>query len=401
MSKLNGHIYGTPWEVLYPVNGGSIDWEYGDTISKPMILAFSPEIGTESDGFWPPSSRILPLCQQELGANRLFAALADNPYRILPPVSPVLAPIDTVTPDFTINWSHHDTLNPASVFELYEMSGFERVTYNVESGYTDWNLKGFTVSTARNHSATHSFYSGQGNGLNNYVTSLNTINVQASDSLKIWCWYYTENNWDYAYVEISTNGGASFFSIPGTITTNNNPNGTNLGNGITGQSGGWVQGKFNLASYVGQKIFIRLRYVTDGAQFYEGFYADDIFPFERFSSVVSISNSIPDTAYQITGHSLGTYFYKVRAKDIQNQWSSFSNVEQAVVIPGSFMRGDANGDSVLTVSDVVFLINYLYQGGPAPDPYLMGDANSDSIVNLGDIVYMINYLFKGGLPPAK
>ena len=402
MSKLNGHIYGTPWEVLYPVNGGSIDWEYADTISKPMILAFSPEIGTESDGFWPPSSRILPLCQQELGANRLFAALADNPYRVLPPVSPILAQIDTVIPDFTIHWTHHDTLNPASVFELYEMSGFERTTYNVESGYSDWDLKGFTVSTARSHSATHSFYSQQGNGsTNNKVTSLNTINVQTSDSLKIWCWYYIELDWDYAYVEISTDGGNNFLSIPGNITTNYNPNGTNLGNGITGQSGGWVQGKFPLASYAGQKIFIRLHYVTDTGTNYEGFYADDIFPFERYSSVVSLSNSIPDTSYSITGHSLGTNFYKVRAKDAQNQWGAFSNVEQAVVIEGGFMRGDANGDSILTVSDVVFLINYLYQNGPPPDPYLIGDANSDSLVGLGDIVYLINYLFKGGPPPLE
>jgi hypothetical protein len=400
MAVLNTHTPGTPWELLYPVNGGSIDWEYGDTISKPMILGISPEIGTESDGFWPPSSRILPLCQQELYSNILFADLADNPYKILAPSSPTLAQIDTVPPDFTINWSHHDALNPASVYELYEMSGFERITYNVESGYSDWTLKGFSVSTARNHSATHSFYSGQGNGLNNKVTSQNSINVQTGDSLKIWCWYYTENNWDYAYVEISTDGGANFFSIPGTITTNNNPNGTNLGNGITGQSGGWVQGKFPLASYVGQKILIRLRYVTDGAQYYEGFYADDIFPVERFSSVVSLSNTIPDTTYQITGHSLGTYFYKVRAKDAQNQWGSFSNVEPAVIIQ-SFMRGDVNGDSVLSVSDVVFLINYLYHEGPVPDPYLSGDANSDSLVNVGDIVYLVNYLFKSGPPPLK
>ncbi len=401
MSKLNGHIYGTPWEVLYSVNGGSIDWEYGDTISKPMILAFSPEIGTESDGFWPPSSRILPLCIQELGANRLFAALADNPYKILPPISPILSQIDTVTPDFTIYWSHHDTRNPASVFELDEMSGFERVTYNVESGYSDWDLKGFTVSTARNHSATHSFYSGQGNSLNNKVTSQTSVYVQPGDSLKIWCWYYTEANWDYAYVEISTDGGVSFFSIPGTITTTNNPNGTNLGNGITGQSGGWVQGKFSLASYTGKEILLRFHYITDGYTYYEGFYVDDIFPFERFSSVVSLSNSIPDTTYPITGHSLGTYFYKVRAKDAQNQWSTFSNVEAAVVIEGNFIRGDANGDSSITISDVVFVINYLFQGGGVPNPYAAGDANSDGIIDLGDLVYLINYLFKGGPPPVK
>jgi murein tripeptide amidase MpaA len=401
MSKLNGFIYGTPWEVLYPVNGGSIDWEYGYTVSKPMILAISPEIGTQSDGFWPPSTRILPLCQLELPAHRLYAELADNPYRVLPPNAPVLAEIDSVSPDFPIFWSFHDTLNPASVFELLEMSGFEKITYDVESGYSDWSLSGFTISASRSHSPTHSFYSGQGNSLNNKATSQNSITVQPGDSLKIWCWYNTEQDWDYAYVEISTNGGASFFSIPGNVTTSSNPHGYNQGNGITGSSGGWVQGKFSLSTYVGQQIYLRLHYITDGYLYYEGFYADDIYPFERYSSVISLSNTIPDTFYQISGQGQGTYFYKVRAKDAQNQWGAWSNVEKAEVASGGFVRGDLNGDDLITLGDLVFLISFLYRGGPPPDPLQRGDVNNDSQTNLGDVVYLIDYLYRGGPPPLK
>ncbi len=399
MADLNGHTPGTPWELLYPVNGGSIDWEYGDTISKPMIIAISPEIGTQDDGFWPPSSRILPLCQLELPSNRLYAQLADNPYKILPPTSPVLAELDTVSPDFTVFWSHHDTLNPAAVFELLEMSGFERTTYNVESGYSDWDLSGFSVSTTRSHSPTHSFYSGQGNRLNNKVTGKNSIKVLPNDTLKIWCWYNTETNWDYVYVEISTDGGSSFFSIPGNITTSSNPNGTNLGNGITGSSGGWVQGKFNLNSYAGQEIYLRLHYVTDGYTYYEGFYADDIFPSERYTSVVSLSSSIPDTFYQFVDHAEGTYFYKTKAKDAQNQWGAWSKTEDAVIVE-TFLRGDPNGDEIIDIGDVVYLIGYLYKGGPTPSPIETGDVNCDGTVDIGDVVYLITYLFKGGAPPG-
>lgn len=400
MSKFNGHAIGTPWELLYPVNGGSIDWEYGDTISKPMILAISPEIGTQDDGFWPPSSRILPLCQLELPSNRLYANLADNPYKILHPSAPILAQIDTVPPNFTIFWSHHDTLNPATLFELVEMSGFQRVTYDVESGYSDWDLNGFTVSTARSHSATHSFYSGQGNNLNNKATGNNSIKVQPGDSLKIWCWYNTETNWDYAYVEISTDGGNTFFSIPGSITTTYNPHGTNLGNGITGSSGGWVQGKFSLTAYAGQEIYLRLRYVTDAGTYYEGFYGDDVFPFERYQNSVSLSNTIPDTFYQISGQEAGTYFYKARAKDVQNQWGAWSGVVDVVVVE-SFSRGDADGDGQINASDVVYLINYLFAQGPAPVTFEAGDADSDGVINASDVVYLIDYLFIGGPPPGK
>jgi hypothetical protein len=398
MAALNGHTPGTAWETVnYPVNGGSVDWEYGEA----GIIGISPEIGNESDGFWPPPSRILPLCQLELPANLLYAELADNPRRILPPNAPTLAAIDSVPADYTIRWSHQDTLNPAVVFELVEMTGFERFTYDVESGYTDWELGGFSVSASRNHSPTHSFYSGQGNHLNNKVTSLSSTNVQPGDSLKMWCWYDIENNWDYAYVEISTDGGASFFSIPGNITTTYNPYGANLGHGITGSSGGWVLGKFSLSSYVGQQIYVRLHYVTDSWTYEEGFYADDIYPFESYESMVALSDAIPDTFYQITGQEQGTYDYKVRAKDQQNQWGAWSNVEEAVVGTEEFTRGDANGDGTITLSDVVFLINYLYKNGPVPDPPAAGDANSDGQTELGDVVYLLNYLFKGGPPPQK
>jgi hypothetical protein len=398
MAAFNGHTPGTAWETVnYPVNGGSVDWEYGEA----GIIAVSPEIGNEDDGFWPPPSRILPLCQLELPANLLYAELADNPRRILPPDAPTLASIDSVLADYTVRWSHQDTLNPAVAFELMEMTGFERFSEDLEDGYSDWDLQGFSVSTSRSHSPTHSFYSGQGNHLNNKVTSLSSTNVQAGDSLEMWCWYDIENNWDYAYVEISTDGGASFFSIPGNITTTYNPYGANLGHGITGSSAGWVLGKFSLSSYVGQQIYVRLHYVTDSWTYEEGFYADDIYPSERYASMVSLSDAIVDTFYQITGQEDGTYDYKVRAKDQQNQWGAWSNVETAVVSVEQFIRGDANGDGTITLSDAVFLINYLYKNGPVPDPPAAGDANSDGQTDLGDVVYLLNYLYKGGPPPQK
>ncbi|MGB2981407.1 MAG: M14 family zinc carboxypeptidase, partial [Candidatus Zixiibacteriota bacterium] len=396
MAVFNGYTPATCWEAMYLVNGGSIDWEYGEL----GIIGISPEIGNSDDGFWPPEWRILPLCELNLQPNLLFAELAGNPYQILPPNSPVLTVMDTVPSDYTISWSHHDTLNPASLFELVEMTGFERTTYDVEGEYSDWELDGFSVSTDRSHSPTHSFYSGEDDRLNNTVTGTNNINVHPGDSLKIWCWYNIENNWDYAYVEISTNGGSSFFSIPGNITTDYNPNGNNLGNGITGYSN-WVEGKFDLAGYVGQQIYLRLRYVTDGYVTEEGFYADDIYPVEGYESTVTLSDAIADTFYYVSGQAEGTYFYKVRAKDGDEQWGAWSNTEAAIVGSGGFMRGDANGDGTITVSDVVFLVNYLYRDGPAPDPLAAGDINSDGQINVGDIVYLVNYLFHGGPPPAN
>ncbi|MFQ6002209.1 MAG: M14 family zinc carboxypeptidase, partial [Candidatus Zixiibacteriota bacterium] len=401
MSALNGHTSGTSWELLYPVNGGSIDWEYGEQTEKPKIMAITPEVGTGSDGFWPAESRIDPLCELELPANLLYAEFADNPYRVLPPASPVLLEMDTVqTPDYQVNWSFHDTLNPAASFELMEMTGFERITYDVESGYSDWNLNGFTISTSRSHSPTHSFYSGQGNQLDNRATTQNSIGVTEGDTLTFWCWYRIESDWDYAYVEISTDGGNTFFSIPGNITTNYNPNGTNRGNGITGSSSAWVEGVFDLSDWAGENIFLRFRYITDQYYYLEGFYTDDIFPFERYENQIVLSDAITDTFYQIEDQSPGTYYYKVRAKDLQDQIGPWSNVED-VVVWETFVRGDANGDGEIDISDAIYLVNYLFIGGPEPVPLEAGDVNSDGEITSADVIYLINYLFQGGPPPGK
>jgi len=54
---------------------------------------------------------------------------------------------------------------------------------------------------------------------------------------------------------------------------------------------------------------------------------------------------------------------------------------------------------VIEIGDVVYLINYLFRSGSAPDPLEVGDVNCDEIVDISDVVYLINYLFRSGPPP--
>ncbi|MGB2981138.1 MAG: dockerin type I repeat-containing protein, partial [Candidatus Zixiibacteriota bacterium] len=65
-----------------------------------------------------------------------------------------------------------------------------------------------------------------------------------------------------------------------------------------------------------------------------------------------------------------------------------------------FICGDANGDGVINVADVVYLVNFLYRNGDPPDPIAAGDANCDGIVNVADVVFLVNYLYRGGDPPG-
>jgi len=67
------------------------------------------------------------------------------------------------------------------------------------------------------------------------------------------------------------------------------------------------------------------------------------------------------------------------------------------IIP--YMPGDADHDMDLDVSDVIYLINYLFKGGPPPYPLVAGDVDSDCDIDVSDVIYLINYLFKGGPAP--
>ncbi len=63
-------------------------------------------------------------------------------------------------------------------------------------------------------------------------------------------------------------------------------------------------------------------------------------------------------------------------------------------------HGDANGDGSIDASDVVYLINFLFQSGFAPDPMELGDANCDGLVESSDVIYLINYLYRSGPAPG-
>jgi outer membrane protein assembly factor BamB len=67
----------------------------------------------------------------------------------------------------------------------------------------------------------------------------------------------------------------------------------------------------------------------------------------------------------------------------------------------SYQPGDANGDGVIDPADIVYLINYLFRNGPAPDPMDAGDANGDGKVSASDVVYLINYLFRSVSPKLQ
>ena len=72
--------------------------------------------------------------------------------------------------------------------------------------------------------------------------------------------------------------------------------------------------------------------------------------------------------------------------------------------PGSdteprFVRGNVNADDDTNLTDGIFLLNFLFLGGPSPTCQDASDSNNDNEVNLTDAVFLLNFLFLGGPPP--
>ena len=64
-----------------------------------------------------------------------------------------------------------------------------------------------------------------------------------------------------------------------------------------------------------------------------------------------------------------------------------------------FIRGDANNNDVLDLSDAIAILDYLFQGGAPPPVLKAADVNDDEAVNVSDPVYLLIHLFLGGKPP--
>ncbi|MGD2016521.1 MAG: M14 family zinc carboxypeptidase [Planctomycetota bacterium] len=58
----NGYVHGPASLILYEADGVTFDYEYG----VKGTYGWTPEIGSQSDGFWPPQSRIVPLAEENL-----------------------------------------------------------------------------------------------------------------------------------------------------------------------------------------------------------------------------------------------------------------------------------------------------------------------------------------------
>ncbi len=81
------------------------------------------------------------------------------------------------------------------------------------------------------------------------------------------------------------------------------------------------------------------------------------------------------------------------------------SLDLAFVISGDCcippLRGNVDYDigDIIDISDLVYLVDYMFTGGPAPPCFEEADMNADGSLDIADLVYLVDYMFTGGPVP--
>jgi hypothetical protein len=95
------------------------------------------------------------------------------------------------------------------------------------------------------------------------------------------------------------------------------------------------------------------------------------------------------------------YFMKIEVRDADSPPSyDTMNVTIYALAGQQYTCGDANESDGVDIDDVVYIVHYIFSGGPPPNPMESGDVDCSSEVDIDDVVYLINYIFTGGPEPC-
>ncbi len=97
---------------------------------------------------------------------------------------------------------------------------------------------------------------------------------------------------------------------------------------------------------------------------------------------------------------VATFYFNFECRDSSVPQKADTLSVSVTIIEPPYLCGDADGSEIVNISDAVYLISYIFSGGPAPDPVESGDADCSGIVNISDAVYLISYIFSGGPAPC-
>ncbi|GGP58282.1 protease [Streptomyces calvus] len=277
--------------TIQPENGGLgvFAHEYGHDLGLPDH--YDTAGGENSTGFWTlmSSGSWLGTGKNEIG---------DLPGDM------------TAWDKLQLGWLNFDTAK-AGVNSWHKLGVAEYNTKHKQALVVELPKKAVTTEIVEPAEGATQWWSGSGDNLKNTLTRSVDLTGKSKAELTFDGWYDIEADYDYLYTEVSTDGGANWTAIDGTVDGQPIPRDGSDKPALHGTVDGHKKLAYSLDAYAGQKIDLRFRYQTDGGVAQKGFTADAITVTADGTPLFSDNAESADGAWTATGFSrVGASFTK-------------------------------------------------------------------------------------------
>jgi immune inhibitor A len=209
-----------------------------------------------------------------------------------------------------LGWLNFDKAK-AGVNSWHKLGVAEYNTKHKQALVVDLPKKAVTTEVVTPAEGKTQWWSGSGDNLKNTLTRVVDLTGKSKAQLTLDGWYDIEANYDFLYTEVSTDGGANWTAVDGTVDGQPIQRDASDKPVLTGTVDGYKKLAFPLDAYAGKKIDLRFRYQTDGGVAQKGFAADAITVTADGAPVFSDNAESADAAWKATGFSrIGASFTK-------------------------------------------------------------------------------------------
>ncbi len=324
----NGYVVGTGWEVLYPTNGDSDDWIYGGTDEHELIYAFTIEIGTRNDNFWPPLNRVPALLDENLPSCLKLIEYADNPERAIPPQAPQNVWYSVGNDgDPVFEWDEDDDESNFPVsWEIRAMLEPDEFTDEVPDENILWDEFGVSVYNFIAHSDPNTFRFNLSSGI---ATLTFKEPILPPVTLRAWLRMRISFAANFA-LEVSDDG-LSWTGAPGRNTQELVVDDYSHGHVLRSMlTDGYEEFWWDLRQWADRHVYLRFRYYAfDSGGRNDYIYLDDIGPLPTWEFDEIALSDIEDNVVTLRDYyPEDGWVYSVRAYDGEDDVSNWSRLAQ-------------------------------------------------------------------------
>ncbi|MER6527915.1 immune inhibitor A domain-containing protein [Streptomyces sp. NPDC001508] len=277
--------------TIQPENGGLgvFAHEYGHDLGLPD--EYDTAGGENSTGFWT-------LMSSGSWLGRGQQAIGDLPGDM------------NAWDKLQLGWLNYDVAK-AGITSWHKLGLAEYNTKHRQALVVTLPEKAVTTEIVAPAQGATQWWSGSGDGLKNTLTRSVDLTGTSSAALTLDGWYDIEAGYDFLYTEVSTDGGADWTALDGTVDGQPLPRDGSDKPALTGTLDGYKKLSYPLDAYAGREFQLRLRYQTDGGVAQKGFAADRITVTADGATVFSDDAESADAAWTANGFSrVGASFTK-------------------------------------------------------------------------------------------